>query len=108
MKGYKQTMKPKQLRVIRCPECGYEYLPAEIYLPDEFLGKPNNVVRDFLGKIMGYEGIKMNDTEKYICDNCNTSFEVVSTTNFVSRKCGGNEPHYSTKLKKEKHILEET
>ena len=58
-------MKPKQLRVIKCPTCGYEYLPAEIYMPNDFLGKPNNLMRDEHGKIIGFNGIKMNDTETY-------------------------------------------
>ena len=100
-------MKPKQLRIIKCPTCGYEYLPAEIFLPDEFLGKPKNIVKDVYGKILGYEGIKMNDTEIFKCDSCNTTFEVVSTTNFVSRPIGGNTPEYTTKLNVTKFKLEE-
>lgn len=30
----------KKLELIICPKCGREYLPAEIYYPNEFLGKP--------------------------------------------------------------------
>lgn len=100
-------MKPKQLRIIKCPTCGYEYLPAEIFLPNEFLGKPKNIIKNSDGKIVGYEGIKMNDTETYKCDNCLSSFEVVSTTNFVSKPIGGNSPHYVTKLSATKFQLEE-
>ena len=100
-------MKPKQLRIIKCPTCGYEYLPAEIFMPNEFLGKPKNIVKDSYGKIVGYEGIKMNDTEIYKCDSCNSSFEVVSTVNFVSKPLGESSPHYVTKLNKSKFQLEE-
>ena len=100
-------MKPKQLRTIKCPTCGYEYLPAEIYLPNEFLGKPKNIIRDANGKIIGFEGIKMNDTETYKCDNCLSSFEVVSTTNFVSKPIGETTPHYVTKLNTTRFQLEE-
>ena len=100
-------MKPKLLRVIKCPTCGYEYLPAEIYYPDDFLGKPTNIVKDTNGKIIGFNGIKMNDTETYKCDNCLTLFEVVSTTNFVSKPIGENFPHYVTKLNTSKFKLEE-
>jgi DNA-directed RNA polymerase subunit RPC12/RpoP len=100
-------MKPKQLRIIKCPTCGYEYLPAEIFMPNEFLGKPKNIVKDVYGKILGYEGIKMNDTETYKCDSCNTTFEVVSTTNFVSKPIGEKTPHYVTKLNTTKFNLEE-
>lgn len=34
-------------QVIRCPQCGAEYLPGEIYLPKYFLGQPKNVSKDF-------------------------------------------------------------
>lgn len=100
-------MKPKQLRIIKCPICGYEYLPAEIFLPNDFLGKPKNIVKDIGGKILSYEGSSMNDTETYKCDSCGTLFEVVSTTNFVSKPIGENAPHYTTKLNISKFKLEE-
>lgn len=101
-------MKPKQLRVIKCPICGYEYLPSEIYLPDDFLGKHKNVMRDDNGKIIGYDGTKMNDTESYICDNCNNMFEVVSTTNFVTTPIGKSTDEYVTKLSTNRFLLQET
>ncbi len=101
-------MKPKQLRVIKCPTCGYEYLPAEIYMPNEFLGKPKNIMKDSSGKIMGFDGIKMNDTESYKCDNCDTMFEVVSTTYFVSKPIGKSSEDYVTKLSTEKLVLQES
>lgn len=101
-------MKPKQLRVIKCPTCGYEYLPAEIYMPNEFLGKPKNIMRDASGKIIGFDGTKMNDTETYRCDHCDTHFEVVSTTNFVSRPTGQSSDEYVTKLSSNKFTLEES
>lgn len=100
-------MKPKQLRVIKCPKCGYEYLPAEIYLPDEFLGKPKNIVRNVEGKLMGYEGIKMNDTETYYCDNCGELFESVSTTNFTTKLIGESSNDYVTRLNINKLFLQE-
>lgn len=100
-------MKPKQLRIIACPICGWEYLPAEIFLPNEFLGKPKDIVKDSYGKIIGYSGSSMNDSETYKCDNCNSTFEVVSTTNFVSKPMGGNSPQYVTKLNTTKFKLEE-
>ena len=99
-------MKPKQLRTIKCPTCGREYLPAEIFLPNEFLGKPKDIVKDSYGKIVGYSGNSMNDTETYRCDKCDTTFEVVSTTNFESRPVGENSPYYVTKLYTVKFCLE--
>jgi DNA-directed RNA polymerase subunit RPC12/RpoP len=100
-------MKPKQLRVIKCPVCGYEYLPAEIYLPNEFLGKPRDIVRDINGKILGFSGVKMNDTESYRCDNCNTLFNVVFTTYFNSKEAVTPDEHV-TKLSKDKLFLRES
>lgn len=100
-------MKPKQVRIIKCPTCGCEYLPAEIFLPNDFLGKPANIVKDSYGKIIGYNGSSMNDTESYKCDHCNTTFEVVSTTNFVARLIGDTSSQYVTKLNAVKFKLEE-
>ena len=100
-------MKPKQQRIIKCPYCDYEYLPAEIYMPNEFLGKPKNIVKDYAGKIIGFEGNTMNDREIYKCDKCDKTFEVVATTNFVCHPVGGSAPHYSTSLSKSKLFMEE-
>ena len=41
---------------IRCPHCGCEYLPAEIYLPNDFLGYPTNIIKDEKGEILGLLG----------------------------------------------------
>ena len=101
-------MKPKQLRIIKCPTCGQEYLPAEIYLPNEFLGKPKNIMKDINGKILGFDGIKMNDTESYKCDRCDTMFEVVSTTYFNSKPIGKALDGYVTKLSSDKFTLQES
>ena len=100
-------MKPKQQRIIRCPQCGCEYLPAEIYLPNEFLGKPKRIVKDYLGKILGFDGETMNDKETYKCDKCDTTFEVIATTNFITRPVGAATPHYTTKLQKVSLFLDE-
>ena len=65
--------------LIKCPHCGWEYVPAEILYPENLTGKPTSVVRDALGKIIyvGYEeGQKPDFHEKYICDNCGQQFVV--------------------------------
>jgi len=69
----------KTLPIIKCPHCGWEYLPCEIYLPDYMLGRSDEVVRDPLGKIIYQdyqEGYEPDLTEHYICDNCNKPFVV--------------------------------
>ena len=52
--------------VIKCPKCGYEYLPAEIFFPDVLLGEPSNIIRDEEGKVEFFEGNSMN-LKRRIC-----------------------------------------
>ena len=100
-------MKPKQLRIIKCPMCGYEYLPGEIFIPNEFLGQPKDIVRDYTGKIIGFDGIKMNDTEHYMCDDCGCEFTIVATTNFQTYKDHPDEGSYTTPLHMDSLFMEE-
>lgn len=69
-------------KVITCPRCGYQYLPAEIYVPRYFFGKPKYIRRDTEGKILSISGTKEDYEELYKCDNCNTSFKVVADIQF--------------------------
>ena len=62
--------------IIRCPYCGAEYLPGEIFLPKHFLGQPKNVEKDFQGKILYNEGLEQDTIETYTCDYCKSIFEV--------------------------------
>lgn len=71
-------MKVRKFELIECPHCGYEYLPAEIFIPNYYFGKPYNIERDDYGKIISYEGSSVDLFEKYICDRCNTEFRVIS------------------------------
>ena len=68
--------------IIKCPVCGAEYLPAEIYLPDNFLGKPTEIVRDSLGRIEFHFGTNSDLDEEFICDYCATHFKVHANINF--------------------------
>lgn len=72
----------KKLLTIVCPKCGMEYLPAEIYLPDTFIGKPYNIERAPSGKIDMFDGCSMDVNEDYICDRCGTKFKVSATVQF--------------------------
>ena len=40
---------------IRCPNCGCEYLPGEIYLPNYFVGQPTDIIKNNEGEVLGYE-----------------------------------------------------
>ena len=68
--------------VIKCPNCGAEYMAAEVYLPDYFLGKPSNIVKGREHNILAYDGEDMDLEEEYQCDYCNQKFKVKATVTF--------------------------
>lgn len=67
---------------IKCPNCGCEYLPAELFYPKTFFGEPTDIVKDETGAILGYSGADMNTSETYLCDKCNKSFSIEATVAF--------------------------
>lgn len=71
--------------IIVCPRCGMEYMPAEIYYPDEFLGHPTNIIK--LGnKILTADTPDMNLEEEYVCNECNTKFKVEAEVTFKTKE----------------------
>lgn len=70
--------------IIKCPKCNAEYLPAEIFIPNSFLGKPNLIDKDNHGKLIYYNGEDMNLKETYCCDYCNKTFNVSAKVQFQS------------------------
>lgn len=75
--------------VIKCPYCGHQYVPAEIMMPIDFIGKPNTVLRDALGKIIYQDYIEdyePSQKETYICDSCNHQFIVEPVVTYKVRK----------------------
>lgn len=83
--------------LIRCPVCGYEYTPSEIYVPSKFFGNPNHVERMDDGRIDFFDGEGMDLNEEYVCDKCGTCFDIKATISFKT----------SSKLKKqfsEEHV----
>ena len=71
----------EKLQFITFPECGAQYLPCEIYYPDEFLGKSYQIDK-VDGQIEAIGGTSMNLTETYTCDKCNTKFETTAKISF--------------------------
>lgn len=69
--------------IIKCPSCGAEYLPAEIFLPDEFFGRPE-AFKGMSGKIEDVDGIPMNQDAEYQCDYCGKKFKVHAEISFCS------------------------
>lgn len=67
----------KKVDIISCPKCGAEYLANEIYIPKNFFGNVKTVDRDPEShKILAYYGDLINTKEHYICDFCNTPFNI--------------------------------
>jgi DNA-directed RNA polymerase subunit RPC12/RpoP len=89
---------------IKCPHCGYEYLPAEIFYPDSLLGKPEDISRDEKGKIIFYNGESMDLSEDFVCLNCGCTFKVDGTINFTTKELEQSdddfEEEYSVRLDK--------
>jgi DNA-directed RNA polymerase subunit RPC12/RpoP len=75
--------------IIRCPHCGAEYLPGEIFMPGAFLGRSEDIVKDSFGKII-YEDYKAGQEpdmlERYICDYCDKPFVVEATVTYKTRE----------------------
>ena len=71
-------MRIRKFEIIECPKCKYEYLPAEIFIPNAFFGRPHDIERDENGKLVSYEGTSVDLFETYKCDHCNTEFRVVT------------------------------
>ena len=103
-------MKDKKVVYIKCPKCGREYLPSEIFIPEYFFGKPTTIERDAnTGKIVNFYGKDMDLTERYICDKCNTPFKILAKVQFTCTedfKYNFNED-YTTNLKPQSLFLSE-
>lgn len=75
-------MNSLNVTTIKCPCCNAEYLPSEIFYPDEFLGTPKDIVKNANGGIEYFSGDSMNLEEEYVCDVCNTKFKVIADVMF--------------------------
>ena len=76
--------------VIKCPFCGSEYLPGEIFMPGALIGKPVEIIRDSLGKII-YEDydVKENEPdliEHFVCDHCEKPFVVEASITYKAKE----------------------
>lgn len=75
-------------KVIKCPHCGWEYEPGEIYLPDVLLGYPINVIRDALGHIIYTEYKPYKEpcsTEEFWCEHCDRPFVIEAEITYKSK-----------------------
>lgn len=67
---------------ITCPNCGAEYLPAEIYYPKDFFGNPSHISKTQQGKIEFHSGTNMDLKETYVCDYCKRTMHIKAFINF--------------------------
>ena len=98
-------MKKLNTPKIICPKCGCQYLPGEIYLPNQFLGQPKIIERDIYGKIMDDYGGTMDLNETYTCDKCNAIFSIRAKVQFETKIKYQDEP-YKLKLGKKLTLSE--
>lgn len=85
--------------VIKCPICGQEYLPAELFMPSDFLGAPKDIVKRRDGKIDFYLGEKPTLETDYICDSCMSRFHVKAKVMFEATADDSFSKDYVSKLK---------
>lgn len=80
----------KKYPTIRCPHCGYEYIPSEVFYPGDLIGgKAESLIRDALGKIIYLEYEEGNEPlqfEKYFCDNCEKPFIIEPAVTYKVKK----------------------
>ena len=83
--------------IIRCPYCGAEYLPEELFVGDEFLG--NSITcKNEKGKIEVETGEEPELETSYICDFCDKKFYVNACITFTTKKDDFDE-EYVVKIK---------
>jgi len=103
-------MSEEKFETIKCPTCGAEYLPVEIFIPDAVFGRPVHIERDATThKILSVVGPSQNGRESYVCDYCNVPFSVNLKMQFntKSETKFNFDSDYVTKLKKESIFLNE-
>ena len=86
------------LKIIKCPHCGKEYLPVEIFYPNSFFGKPTEIYRNEEGEIENIQGTDMDLCETYICDDCRTLFKVDADITFTVTDINNFDEEYTSKL----------
>lgn len=91
------------MKYINCPYCGAEYHPAEIFIPDYLIGKPNHIEKNSSGTILFTDGIEQDLNEKYICNYCKSPFNVSAKLEFVIK--GGPKLSDKTKIPLRKYSM---
>ena len=94
--------------IIKCPKCKTEYLPGEIFIPNNFLGQPKEIHRDEDGKIINYRGISQSLRETFTCEKCNYTFDIEAQITYkVESSMANFDEEYSTPLYADRIVLKE-
>jgi len=92
-------MKPNETtkNLIKCPHCGAEYLPEEIFVASELFGHPK-VMKDKNGIIEYTDRDDSIVSEEYICDYCSKKFVSTIEFSFSSKLVDECEDDYEIKF----------
>lgn len=71
---------------IVCPYCGAEYLPSEIFMPQDMLDKSYIIHKTKEGKIEAFEGEGADLIATYTCDVCDKTFVVEADIKYTAKK----------------------
>lgn len=93
----------KELVVVKCPICGQEYLPSEIFMPESVFGKQYDITKDESGCIKFYLGDDPDYEEIYVCDSCGSKLKINMKMTFDVEQID-NEEDYETKINKPKKL----
>lgn len=77
--------------IIKCPHCGAEYMPSEIFYPEDLLPNSEIVTKDDKGRIIAQAGSPMNLEEDFVCEYCNHAFTAKADFSFSSEKNEGHD-----------------
>ncbi len=92
--------------IIKCPYCGAEYLPSEIFYPEDFIPEVD-VIKDEAGKIVVHDRITNEAYEEYTCDVCDHTFKVKMKVSVEAEKCDEHDFNYDTITKVSQNKREE-
>lgn len=98
-----------KVTTIKCPHCGAEYLPAEIFIGQALIGHPTNIIRDENNQLIHWDGKDMDCYEVYNCDYCFKDFSVTAALRFYTSTTKTNvKEAYKTVIERNNLFLDET
>lgn len=99
----------EEFDIIRCPHCDAEYLPSEIFYPNDFLGKPSDIEKTSTGEILcAYGGTSQKFAEEFVCEYCNKPLIITTKHSYnVAVNLKKDNDAFTTPLYKDRIILKE-